>query len=202
MLLVVCTPDESYRLVPTRPDRMRIGVVHVIISPCANTSMLCVRCIGIPVAVRHIESIIRMSEAHAKMHLREYVSDDDVNVAIRVMVESFISTQKFSVKKALERQFSKYITFKKDTNELLYFTLNQLVNESIQYKHLRMQRAGVHDDTDVNEIHEPVEIALDDFIAKANELNISSVDTFLKSTLFRDNKFTYDAQQKLLIKQL
>ena len=25
---------------------------------------------GIPVAVRHIESIIRMSEAHARMHLR------------------------------------------------------------------------------------------------------------------------------------
>lgn len=25
---------------------------------------------GIPIAVRHIESIIRMAEAHARMHLR------------------------------------------------------------------------------------------------------------------------------------
>jgi DNA replication licensing factor MCM2 len=36
-----------------------------------------------PIAVRHLESIIRMSEAHARMHLREYVSDDDINMAIK-----------------------------------------------------------------------------------------------------------------------
>ncbi len=38
---------------------------------------------GMPIAVRHLESLIRMSEAHAKMHLREYVSDEDINAAIR-----------------------------------------------------------------------------------------------------------------------
>lgn len=38
---------------------------------------------GMPIAVRHLESIIRMSEAHAAMHLREYVNDDDVDTAIR-----------------------------------------------------------------------------------------------------------------------
>ena len=38
---------------------------------------------GMPIAVRHLESIIRMSEAHAMMHLREYVNDDDVDTAIR-----------------------------------------------------------------------------------------------------------------------
>ena len=36
-----------------------------------------------PIAVRHLESIIRMSEASAMMHLREYVNEEDVNVAIR-----------------------------------------------------------------------------------------------------------------------
>lgn len=45
---------------------------------------------GISIAVRHIESVIRMSEAHARMHLRETVRDDDVNVAIGVMLEGFI----------------------------------------------------------------------------------------------------------------
>ncbi len=34
---------------------------------------------GIPIAVRHMESIIRMSEAYAKMHLREFVYDEDIN---------------------------------------------------------------------------------------------------------------------------
>ena len=34
---------------------------------------------GVPITVRHIESIMRMAEAHAKMHLREYVRDDDLD---------------------------------------------------------------------------------------------------------------------------
>ena len=38
---------------------------------------------GMPIAVRHLESIIRMSEAHAMMHLREYVNEDDVDTAIQ-----------------------------------------------------------------------------------------------------------------------
>jgi DNA replication licensing factor MCM2 len=51
------------------------------------------RCQGMPIAVRHLESMIRMSEAHARLHLRELVEEADVNVAVRVMVNSFISTQ-------------------------------------------------------------------------------------------------------------
>ena len=44
-----------------------------------------------------------MAEAHAKMHLREYVTEDDVNMAIRVMLESFIDTQKFSVMRNMRK---------------------------------------------------------------------------------------------------
>ncbi len=58
---------------------------------------------SIPITVRHIESMIRMAEAHAKMHLREYVREDDVNMAIRVMLESFIDTQKFSVMRNMRK---------------------------------------------------------------------------------------------------
>lgn len=56
---------------------------------------------SLPITVRHIESIIRMSEAHARMHLRESVQDNDVNMAIRVLLESFIDAQKFSVMKKM-----------------------------------------------------------------------------------------------------
>ena len=38
---------------------------------------------GMPIAVRHLESIIRMAEAHARMHLRPLVDNDDVDTAIR-----------------------------------------------------------------------------------------------------------------------
>ena len=58
---------------------------------------------SIPITVRHIESMIRMAESHAKMHLRDYVNEDDVNMAIRIMLESFISTQKFSIMKSMRK---------------------------------------------------------------------------------------------------
>ena len=44
-----------------------------------------------------------MAEAHARLHLRESVNQDDVNMAIRMMLESFISTQKFSIMKAMTK---------------------------------------------------------------------------------------------------
>jgi len=34
--------------------------------------------------------MVRMAEAHARMHLRNVVIDDDVDKAISVMMESFI----------------------------------------------------------------------------------------------------------------
>jgi DNA replication licensing factor MCM2 len=58
---------------------------------------------SIPITVRHIESVIRASESHARMHLREYVNEDDVNMAIRVMLESFIDTQKYSITKTMKK---------------------------------------------------------------------------------------------------
>lgn len=58
---------------------------------------------SIPITVRHLESMIRLAEAHAKMHLREYVRSDDVDMAIRVALDSFISAQKFSMMKILRR---------------------------------------------------------------------------------------------------
>ena len=58
---------------------------------------------SVPITVRHLESMIRMAEASAKMHLREYVRGDDIDLAISVMVGSFVSAQKTSIKRTLER---------------------------------------------------------------------------------------------------
>lgn len=54
--------------------------------------------------------MIRMAEASAKMHLREYVRADDVDLAISVMVGSFVSAQKTSIKRTLERVSVPYCT--------------------------------------------------------------------------------------------
>lgn len=58
---------------------------------------------SVPITVRHIESLIRIAEANARMHLRDYVHDDDINMAIRVLLESFIDTQKFAVMRNMRK---------------------------------------------------------------------------------------------------
>jgi DNA replication licensing factor MCM2 len=56
---------------------------------------------GITIAVRHIESVLRMSEAHARMNLRNYVRSDDLDLGIKMLLESFLQSQKFSIAKNL-----------------------------------------------------------------------------------------------------
>jgi DNA replication licensing factor MCM2 len=58
---------------------------------------------SVPITVRHVESIIRMSEAHARMHLRDQVRSDDLDVAIKVTLSSFIGAQKHAVMRSLRK---------------------------------------------------------------------------------------------------
>lgn len=60
------------------------------------------------IQVRHLESILRISESFAKMRLSEYCSSLDIDRAIAVAIDSFVGSQKVSCKKALARAFAKY----------------------------------------------------------------------------------------------
>jgi DNA replication licensing factor MCM2 len=44
-----------------------------------------------------------MAEAHAKLHLREFVTDDDVNEATKIMLQCFINTQKASIMRQMRK---------------------------------------------------------------------------------------------------
>merc|ERR1719233_1234856 len=145
---------------------------------------------SIPITVRHIESMIRIAESHAKMHLREFVSEDDVNMAMRVMLESFIDTQKYSVMKNMKRTFARYLSFKKDNNELLLFILRGLANETATYMR---NRYGTE--------QEVVEINEKDLAEKARQISIQNLQPFFQSDMFRSNNFQYDQTRKLIIQQ-
>uniref|UniRef100_A0A8D3CDY1 DNA replication licensing factor MCM2 n=1 Tax=Scophthalmus maximus TaxID=52904 RepID=A0A8D3CDY1_SCOMX len=145
---------------------------------------------SIPITVRHIESMIRMAESHAKMHLRDYVLEDDVNMAIRVMLESFIDTQKFSVMRSMRKTFARYLAFRRDNNELLLFILKQLVAEQVSYQR---NRYGVQNDT--------VEVPEKELQDKARQINIHNLSSFYDSDLFRSNKFSHDGKKKLILQQ-
>lgn len=71
---------------------------------------------GIPIAVRHIESVLRMSESFAKMRLSDYVSPHDIDQAIEMLLESFLQSQKHSVARSLSKQFEKYKQKKSNSN--------------------------------------------------------------------------------------
>lgn len=43
-----------------------------------------------------------MAESNAKIHLRGHVEEVDVNMAVRMMLESFVETQKYSVMKTMK----------------------------------------------------------------------------------------------------
>ena len=87
---------------------------------------------GISIAVRHLESLIRIAEAHAKMHLREDVRTDDIDIAIKVMLESFLQSQKFSISKNLRKKFSQYLTLQEDTKQLLFNILERMEKENVK----------------------------------------------------------------------
>merc|ERR1712061_599051 len=146
---------------------------------------------SIPITVRHIESMIRIAEANAKMHLREFVHEDDVNMAIRVMLESFIDTQKFSVMKAMKRNFARYLSFKRDNNELLLFILRQLTQDQASYMR---SRYGTEQDV--------IEISEADLLDKARQTNIQNLQPFYASDVFKGNGYSHDATRKIVIRQM
>ena len=84
---------------------------------------------GIPIAVRHIESVIRMAEATAKMHLRDHVRTDDIDSAIEMLLESFLQTQKLSVTRQLSKKFQKYKGKQTDQTQLLLHALGKVTND-------------------------------------------------------------------------
>jgi len=143
---------------------------------------------SVPITVRHIESMLRMAEANAKMHLREFVSQDDISMAIRVTLEAFISTQKHSVSKSMSRTFSKYMTYKKDNNELLLYLLKGLARETGIYMRNRYGSSEVR----------LIEVNEQDLAEKARSINIQNLQPFFNSGIFKAHNFAYDSTRKLI----
>lgn len=136
---------------------------------------------SIPITVRHIESMVRMAEAHAKMHLRDHVRADDIDLAIRVALESFIQSQKYSVMNHLRKSFSKYISYRRDHYELLSFLLLELGRDAA-----RLQGSPT------------VDAAL--FEARSKELHIHDLKPFYGSRAFQATGYRLDPARNRLVK--
>ncbi|CAM0139684.1 MCM DNA helicase complex subunit [Umbelopsis sp. WA50703] len=144
---------------------------------------------SIPITVRHLESMIRMSEAHAKMHLREYVRSDDVDVAIQVTLDSFISAQKYSVMKSLRKRFARYINSSRDNDELLLHMLENVAMEKrkmYQFKYRMLPKE--------------IQIDVEDLDSRARDLNIHDIQPFFKSYLLTKYHYKVDMSRGVIVK--
>lgn len=78
-----------------------------------------------------------MAEAHAKMNLRDFVHVEDINIAIRMMLESFLQSQKSSIAAELRPKFAKYLTKHEDDFSMLSHILKKMVKEKARYKKMQ-----------------------------------------------------------------
>ncbi|KAH0905988.1 hypothetical protein HID58_037815 [Brassica napus] len=112
-----------------------------------------------------------------------YVTEEDVNMAIRVLLDSFISTQKFGVQRTLRESFKRYITYKKDYNSLLLVLLKELVKNAMKFEEII---------TGSNSGLPFIEVKIEELQTKANEYDIADLRPFFSSTDFAKAHFELD----------
>jgi DNA replication licensing factor MCM2 len=145
---------------------------------------------GVPIAVRHLESMVRMAEASAKMHLRDYVRDDDVDLAIKITLQSFLQAQKISVRRALQSKFKQYLTYREENNRLLLHQLVSLMNDAEKYQ--RAQQSGTT---------EVVQVFISDLQKRASDLNIFDLKPFFNSKVFKSYGMEVNERSGMIVKR-
>ena len=148
---------------------------------------------GVPIAVRHIESIMRLSEAHAKMHLREYVRDDDMDASIGMMLHSFITAQKFSVRRQLKRSFAKFLSTGEDRAHLLLHILQDMMRKEQTYQIIRQRQRGKGADE-----LDALEVPYSDFVSRAREKRIFDVTEFCRGEAFEEAGYRFDTNRQVI----
>merc|ERR1719487_2914967 len=103
---------------------------------------------GAPMTARHIDSIIRIAEANARLELRQHVEAKDLDNAIAIMLESFIQSQKHQVAEELRKKFRKYVGKAVPSNQQFYELLDKLFKQRAEQ--LRLTRGVVPELSDVS----------------------------------------------------
>jgi len=135
---------------------------------------------GAPMTARHMDSLMRMTEAFARMELRDYVTEKDVDNAMAVMLESFIQSQKHQVAEELRKKFRRYISQATPMADQFMVMFEKLFKDKVRAMQLR-QQAGA----------EPVEqstvaVPMEEVVRQieAQELDIDQANVFMRTERF------------------
>lgn len=146
---------------------------------------------GAPMTARHIESIIRLAEANARMELRQHVSQKDLDNAIGLMLESFIQSQKHQVAEELRRKFRKYIVCATPISDQFMRLLEKLFQDRAE--EIRLSRPGGEAPMAADV---PVDMAAVVAQIEREDLDIEEAKNFMRQQRFRQN-FRIDEDGKI-----
>ena len=132
---------------------------------------------GLTIAVRHLESLLRIAEAHSKMCLREQVRNEDVDFSIQMVLDSFLQSQKYAVQKSLRKKFAHFLNYQEDRIPLLLNILSKLAKEKLQYLKYFNKLENIPDEVKVNK---------DSFEKEAIEMGLSHLEDFYNSIEFKN----------------
>ncbi|RHY04627.1 hypothetical protein DYB36_010533 [Aphanomyces astaci] len=143
---------------------------------------------AVPIAVRHIESLFRMAEAYARMHLRDAVCNDDLDMAIQVMTTALCDAQKFTFKRQWKKLFAQYLSFRQDNTIVLMHIVQELFQAAYTY-HQKISAP-------LSELT----VACTDVLSKAKSLGILDLSPLYESTAFEQNGLRYDPDHQMILK--
>jgi len=137
---------------------------------------------GAPMTVRHIDGMVRLAEANAKMELRNHVISKDVDHAIALMLESFVQSQKHSVAEELRVKFARYIKTPNTEADICHVALHRIFHEKEQAERLRKPISEVED-----EVEQDVFLDLKEASKELERLGIGNEDSqdYLRSKRFK-----------------
>mmetsp|Transcript_147042 Transcript_147042/g.409649 ORF Transcript_147042/g.409649 Transcript_147042/m.409649 type:complete len:894 (-) Transcript_147042:247-2928(-) len=137
---------------------------------------------GAPMTARHVDSIVRLAEASARIELRQHVTSKDLDSSIRVMLESFIQSQKYQVAEELRQKFRRYIAQSTPMSDQFMSLLQKLFRDRTEQ--LRLSRPGAVE-PEIGEV--AVEMADVAAHIERNDLDFDASHEFMSSERFRNN---------------
>jgi len=134
---------------------------------------------GAPMTARHIESIVRLTEASAKMELRQHCEPKDLDFAIKIILESFIQSQKHQVAEELRKRFKHYIAASTPLSDQFMRLLERLFREKSEELHFQGQDKTLTD----------LPVPMTDVVSRIEreDLDMTEATHFMRSDRFRQN---------------
>eukprot|EP00811_Abedinium_folium_P003372 NODE_130_length_3565_cov_11.236184.p1 GENE.NODE_130_length_3565_cov_11.236184~~NODE_130_length_3565_cov_11.236184.p1 ORF type:complete len:897 (+),score=351.11 NODE_130_length_3565_cov_11.236184:113-2803(+) len=143
---------------------------------------------GAPMTARHIESIIRLTEANARLELRSHVLPRDLDNAIATTLESFIQSQKHQVAEELRKEFRRYIVHATPLHDQFMELLEKLFKDKTEQMQNSRRGLGAMTDSAVVEAAD-VAVDMEEVVQQIQrrDYDLNEAYGFMRSDRFRQN---------------